>query len=244
MARTILYVVGAVVVVAIAFLAEDVVHSDAIPIKEVLFGVYALLPGLAKRNQDKRVVMIVRQKDFRLGRNRLILYGTLGTFACIQLGQFFAVLISDYLSGQILDHAEVQLYLEVGEAIGWVSLVAGLLLAVPLLLVTGRWIGGRTRLRESRLVGSVCVLLAYVLAGGIASLVLVLMDGTQDWESFMPFFGLYLLVATPVLFGYWVGRRHALGSYMAYLLTKVNEDSRGAIVDLVHEEANRRRATP
>ena len=155
MGRTTLYLIGAAIVVAIAYFAETTMNqNDTIPIREMLLGVYALLPGLARWNSDKKKAIIVPQKDFWLGRDRLILYGTLGTFACLQLGGFFTVFISEYVVHQIPAEADMRVYVEISDAIQWVSLFSGLVLAVPLLFVMGRWIGSRTKLSESSVAGS------------------------------------------------------------------------------------------
>lgn len=186
------------------------------------------LPG-ARRGTSRPVRSF---EGFGLSPQKQILYGVLILFAAMNLSSALGGLIAG-ASGFTDEHAIV------------IIKAVSFLVVIPAMFLVGRWVG-RRGVSKGIATGIATVFLITAFARVATSLLdltflssdkVVSFAGMQIWQQIVGFVALGFPVGC---LGYWRGRRQRLSAYLAYLLGRVSNDTREAIVELAYAEASRK----
>jgi hypothetical protein len=212
-----------------------------------LIGIHHLYETLEKAQGRRNVAVspenVQTYEGFSMPWYAMTIYGTIGFFGLIEASGVLGVWIAALGLSQFSQLLEPQ------------SLSQGLLMvaAIPATMVLrlvgayliGAWIGTRCVKR-----GVIAVVTAVVFSATLAIVGDHYLLSDAEFQGFYGFpksksnilamaTGLSLFLAIPSVVGFWRGRRLRLTKYLRYLLNILPSETRGTIVNLACEEAQR-----
>jgi len=182
------------------------------------------LPGA--RREARRPVLSF--EGFGLSPQKQIVYGFLMLFGAMNLSSGFVGLLGG-ASGLTAETTVL------------ITQAVSIVVVYPAMFLVGRWVGRRGISKGIATVFLICAFarvanslldLSFFSYPKVRSLA-----GMQSWQQIVAGVALLFLVGC---LGYWRGRRQRLSAYLAYLLRRVSNDTREAIVELAYGEASRK----